>query len=204
MGWWGGESGGGEGGSGREGRLELLLVWHLHDEGVKGLGVHGLVGEIFLLSYCSGEEWVLSVVILPVIVLRVFPLVHLALVVWCYSSGHLTCASPSSILYSTASLDVHLRYSSEGQFQDCNISPTLQVLLWWSGLFVLCNMQWGTVAVAIQFHCAENPELLKVLSLRPGVSQNIALHAPVTTRKILYPWFIQLHFPQSSANIMCR
>ena len=49
------------------------------------------------------------------------------------------------------------------------------------GVFFL-TPQWGTVDAEIKVSSVENPEPLKVLSLKPREGQNTALHAPPTAR----------------------
>ena len=45
-------------------------------------------------------------------------------------------------------------------------------------------MWWCTRGAEIEFPSAENPELSRRLSFKPGVAQNTALHAPATARKL--------------------
>ena len=40
--------------------------------------------------------------------------------------------------------------------------------------------QWGAADAEVKVHSVENPELANVLSLYPGVGQNIATHASPT------------------------
>ena len=44
------------------------------------------------------------------------------------------------------------------------------------------SLHWGTVAAELKAPFAENPELSKVLSSKPDVGQNIAMHASPTAR----------------------
>ena len=52
-----------------------------------------------------------------------------------------------------------------------------------AGGFV-CFPEKDTVGAEIKVPYVENPELWNVLSLKPGVGQNIAMHASPTARKV--------------------
>ena len=70
------------------------------EKGISVLGVNALMEEIIplWLSYCSGEEWIQSVV--GSASMKVFPWVHLALIVWCASSVQFTyrCKSIADLI----------------------------------------------------------------------------------------------------------
>ena len=57
--------------------------------------------------------------------------------------------------------------------------------LQWSGLSFFALL-WCTVDVEIKVLSAETPELSKVPSLKPGVAEEIALHALCTARNVSF------------------
>ena len=46
--------------------------------------------------------------------------------------------------------------------------------------------QWGTVDAEMKVPSVENPELMNVLPLKPGVGQNIAMYALLTARNFFH------------------
>jgi len=48
--------------------------------------------------------------------------------------------------------------------------------------FFFLNQEWGAADTEIKVPSVENPELANVLLLKPGVDENIAMHALPTAR----------------------
>ena len=67
---------------------------------------------------------------------------------------------------------------------------------------VTMNPQWGTADAEIKIPSVENPELTNALPLKPGVCQNIAMHASPTTRNFFLVLILtlQVHSPSFIPN----
>ena len=64
--------------------------------------------------------------------------------------------------------------------------------------FFFLNQEWGAADAEIKVPSVENPELANVLPLKPGVDENIAMHALPTARNFFF--VLILTFPVDSPS----